>query len=108
MAKPAGPTPQQINREWFAKQAGKKGAQLTINATPPHSGVWIDGKFVGEAPVTLTLPPGKHELSLLGPRQQHTKRVVDISAGKNQRLDVQLAEVYPSAVSIRAFGNPRH
>jgi hypothetical protein len=106
LAKPAGRTPQQINREWFAKQAGKKGAKLTIDVTPPKSSVWIDGKFVGEAPLTLTLPAGKHHVSLLGPRQQHGKREIDISNGKNQRIDVRLPAVYPSAVSIRVFGQP--
>lgn len=104
LTKHAGPTPQQINREWFAKQAGKKGAKLTIDVTPPKSSVWIDGKFVGEAPITLTLPSGKHQVSLQGPRQQHGKREVDISTGKDQKLDINLPEVYPAAVSIRVFG----
>lgn len=108
LAKPVGPTPQQINREWFAKNAGKKGAQLTIDASPVHSSVWIDRKFVGYSPLTLTLPAGKHHISLLGPRQEHAKREVTLMAGKKRRLDIRLPAVYPSAVSIRVFGNPTH
>ncbi len=106
LAKPKGPTPQQINRKWFAKQAGKKGAQLTLHVAPVGSSVWIDGKFVGYAPLTLTLPAGKHKISLLGPRQQHGNREIDLSSGKNQKLDFRLHQVYPSTVSIPAFGQP--
>jgi hypothetical protein len=104
LAKPSGTPPEQLNREWFAKQAGKNGAQLTIDATPPQSSIWVDGKFVGKAPLTLTLPSGKHHLSLLGPRQEHAERDVNIVAGKNDRLAIQLHETYPTAVAIRVFG----
>jgi hypothetical protein len=107
LAKPNGPAPEQLNREWFAKQAGQKGAQLTLDATPPQTSVWIDGKFVGKAPLTLTLPAGKHHLSLLGPRQEHAERDVEIVAGKNDRLLVHLQETYPTAVAIRVFGGVR-
>ena len=108
LAKPSGPPPEQLNREWFAKQAGKQGAQVTIDATPAQSSVWVDGKFVGRAPVTLTLPAGKHRLSLLGPRQEHAEREIEVVAGKNRRIAMQLKETYPTAVAIRAFGNPAH
>lgn len=101
----SGPVSERANREWFAKQAGKAGAQLTIDATPAKSGVWVDSKYVGATPVTLTLPAGKHDLSLLGPRQQHAERQVEISSGKNQRLEIPLVALYPAAVTIQ-FGKP--
>ena len=108
LAKPAGPPPGQLNREWFAKQAGKKGADLTIDATPAKTSVWVDGKFVGKAPMTLTLPAGKHQVSLLGPRQEHADRDIDIVEGKAQRQAFQLQETYPAAVAIRVFGGVQH
>lgn len=104
LAKPAGPPPQQINREWFAKQAGKTGAKLTIDAVPPQSSVWVDGKFVGRTPLTLTLPAGKHDLSLLGPSQEHADQTVHIVSGKAQHLEIHLTETYPQTVSISVFG----
>ena len=104
LAKPVGPPPQEINREWFAKQAGKTGAKLTIDAVPPQSSVWIDGKFVGQTPLTLTLPAGKHHLSLLGPRQEHADQTVDIASGKAQHMEIHLIQTYPEAVSISVFG----
>lgn len=108
LAKPGGPPPGQLNREWFAKQAGKNGGEVAIDATPAKSGVWVDGKFVGKAPMTLTLPAGKHHVSLLGPRQEHADREIEITAGKKQRLAVQLQETYPSAVAIHVFGGVQH
>jgi hypothetical protein len=108
LAKPSGTPPEQLNREWFAKQAGKEGAQLTIDATPAQTSVWIDGKFVGKAPLMLTLAAGKHHLSLLGPRQEHAERDVNIVGGKNDRLTIRLQETYPSAVAIRVFGGVQH
>lgn len=108
LAKPVGPPQQQLNREWFAKQAGKDGARLTIAAVPAQSSVWIDGKFVGQAPLTVTLPAGKHHLSLSGTRQEHADQDVEIAAGKDRHLEIHLQETYPRAVSITAFGNKSH
>lgn len=108
LANPAGQPPEKINRDWFAKEAGKKGARLSIDAVPARSRVWIDGKYVGEAPVTVTLPAGKHHLSLAAPPQEHANRNVDIATGKNQHLEIHLEQTYPRAVSITVFGNNPH
>lgn len=108
LAKPGGPPPGQLNREWFAKQAAKNGGEVAIDATPPNTSVWVDGKFVGKAPMTLTLSAGKHHVSLLGPRQEHASREVDITSGKKQQLAVHLEETYPSSVAIHVFGGVQH
>lgn len=108
LAKPGSTPPGQINREWFAKQAGKNGGEVTIDATPAKTGVWVDGKYVGRAPMTLALPVGKHHLSLLGPRQEHASREIDIASGKKQRLAFRLQETYPSTVAIHVFGGVQH
>ena len=105
LAKPSGPPPEQLNREWFAKKAGQDGAQVTIDATPAPASVWIDGKFVGRAPIAVTLPAGKHHVGLLGPRQEHGDHEIDVVKGKNRRYAYRLEETYPTAVSIRVFGN---
>lgn len=108
LAKPVGPSPAKINRAWFAKQAGRHGAQLSIDAVPPQSQVWIDGKFVGETPLRVTLPAGKYHVSLMGRRQEHAAREIEIASGKNQRLEIHLEQTYPYAVSIPVFGRKKH
>jgi hypothetical protein len=108
LAKPKGTPPEVINREWFAKQAGKQGGELTVTVVPPGARLWVDGKYVGQLPLSLTLPPGKHQLSLVGTREQATKRELEIQPGKKQQLTVDLKETYPATVSIRVFGNHPH
>jgi len=108
LAKPVGPSPDKVNRAWFAKQAGNNGAQISIDAVPPQARVWVDGKFVGQSPLTVTLSPGKHHLSLTGPRQEHADRDIDIVPGKKQQLEIHLDQTYPQAVSITVFGQKRH
>jgi hypothetical protein len=108
LAKPEGTPPEALNRQWFEKQAGKDGGLLTITAVPPRTRLWIDGKYVGQAPVTITLPAGKHQLSLLGPRQETAKRDLEIKPKEKQHLAVDLQELYPSAVAIQVFGKQPH
>ena len=54
LAKPNGPAPEQLNREWFAKQAGQKGAQKeaepemftgAVQVFPPS---WVTEAKIGE------------------------------------------------------------
>jgi hypothetical protein len=108
LAKPAGPPPEVVNRKWFEQQAADDGGRLFIDATPAQTSVWIDGKYVGKAPVTVTLSTGKHQLSLQGPRQENAARNVEIAKGQDKKLTIALKETYPTAVSIPVFGNRPH
>lgn len=106
LATPKGTPPEVVNRQWFEKVAGKDGGRVTVTAVPAHSRMWIDGKYVGEAPLTLTLPAGKHQINLQGPRQEAATESLDVKADKNQKLAVKLKETYPTAVTIAVFGQP--
>lgn len=106
LSTPKGTPPEVINRDWFQKVAGKNGGQLTITAVPAHSRVWVDDKYVGEAPVKLTLPVGKHKVNLQGPRQESATRDLTVESGKDQKLAIKLKETYPTAVTIPVFGQP--
>jgi hypothetical protein len=108
LAKPKGTPPDVLNRQWFEKQAGKDGGLLTITSVPPRTRLWIDGKYVGQAPVTVTLPAGKHQLSLMGSRQQTAKRVLVIKSKEKRHVAVNLQELYPSTVAVRLFGKRPH
>lgn len=108
LAKPKGTPTDELNRQWFAKQAGKDGGLLTITSVPPRTRLWIDGKYVGQAPVTVTLPAGTHQLSMMGPRQETAKRVLKIKSKEKRHVAVDLEELYPSTVSVHLFGKKRH
>jgi hypothetical protein len=63
---------------------------LALTTQPAGARVLIDGKAVGESPVTLTdLAPGKHALTILG-SSGSVKKVVRIEAGKTLSMEVPI------------------
>ena len=74
-----------------AKPAGSsKLGTLALTTQPAGARVLLDGKAVGESPVTLSdLAPGKHALTLVG-SSGSVKKVVRIEAGKTLTLEVPI------------------
>jgi hypothetical protein len=75
-----------------AKPAGEssKLGTLALTTQPAGARVLLDGKAVGESPVTLAdLAPGKHALTLVG-ASGSVKKVVRIEAGKTLTLEVPI------------------
>jgi hypothetical protein len=67
-----------------------KVGTLALTTQPAGARVLLDGKTVGETPVTLTsLAPGKHALTLLG-SSGSVKKVIRIEAGKTLSLEVPI------------------
>jgi len=91
---------------------------LTINSKPKGATIYIDGEKVGRAPVTQTLPPGRHKIkaSLAGCYDNDTdaKVVGTKSEDVTVKLDVivQMAPLnkwghaaFWSGLSLAAFGS---
>src|SRR5207249_3785036 len=51
---------------------------LTINATTQNAQVSINGEFMGVAPITSSLKPGKYEVKVEKPKFLPVKRYVDV------------------------------
>jgi hypothetical protein len=63
---------------------------LALTTQPAGARVLLDGKAVGESPVTLTdLPPGKHALTIVG-SSGSVKKVIRLEAGKTLSLEVPI------------------
>jgi serine/threonine protein kinase len=58
----------------------------------PYGDVWIDGKRLGQAPVTLKLEPGVHEVGV-GDGRPREKRSVTLSPGEKRALEIQRRDV---------------
>ena len=72
-----------------AADSSKLGT-LALTTQPAGARVLLDGKAVGESPVTLAdLAPGKHALTLVG-SSGSVKKVVRIEAGKTLTLEVPI------------------
>ena len=64
--------------------------QVIISTDPPGARVLLDGKTVGESPVTLpTVPPGRHTITLVT-ESGSVKRAVRVEAGKTLTVDVPI------------------
>jgi hypothetical protein len=70
--------------------SSSKLGTLALTTQPAGARVLLDGKNVGESPVTLgDLPPGKHALTLVG-TSGSVKKVIRIEAGKTLSLEVPI------------------
>jgi len=74
---------------------GGKGAaevgQVSLSSTPAGASVTIDGKSVGVTPLTYTLPPGPHAISISLAAHGDAARTVTIQRGETATIAVDLA-----------------
>jgi hypothetical protein len=102
----AGPTvaPESIakdNLQFFQGHAGTDAAALTVHSVPDHASVWIDGKYVGPAPVNLKLAPGHHQALVRAPNMQESAQNFDVAAKQAQSLDFALKPSFQNQVMIQ-------
>jgi hypothetical protein len=71
--------------ERSAKDLATMG-QLVITTQPPGAKVLIDGKQVGETPLTQAVSPGRHLLTLVGANGS-VRRSVRVEAGESLTVD---------------------
>jgi hypothetical protein len=70
--------------------SSSKLGTLALTTQPAGARVLLDGKAVGESPVTLTdLAPGKHALTIVG-SSGSVKKVIRLEAGKTLSLEVPI------------------
>ena len=87
---PAEPTP-----ALPAAPVAEAEAQLKITVFP-YGDVWVDGKRLGQAPVTIKLEPGTHEVGV-GDGRPREKRSITLGPGEKANLDISRRDVGESA-----------
>jgi serine/threonine protein kinase len=71
-------------------------AQAELKVTVfPYGDVWVDGKRLGQAPVTVKLAPGVHEVGV-GDGRPREKRSITLAAGEKANLDISRKDVAES------------
>ena len=89
------------NLQFFESHAGPDAASLAVHTVPDHASVWIDGKFLGTAPVlALKLAPGHHQIIVRSPNMQESTREFDLTAKQSQTLDFALKSSYQNQVTV--------
>ncbi|MBA3453474.1 MAG: PEGA domain-containing protein [Deltaproteobacteria bacterium] len=79
--------------------AGKTRAeigQITLTTTPAGARVVIDGTAVGLSPVTHSLSPGPHIVTISSEGHANETRSVTIERGETAAVDVQLVRAAPT------------
>ena len=57
----------------------------------PWGQVWIDGRFMGRAPIDTTLRAGSHRIGA-GFTEPTTTRTVRLRAGSEERIELDVSE----------------
>lgn len=95
------------DRATAVQAAEARPARLTVNTQPPGAQVMIDGQAQGLTPVTLSVNPGAHSLTL---RLNGTERVVPlkIAAGSEvgQYFELPAAGARPATGRISVVTDP--
>jgi PEGA domain-containing protein len=88
------------NMQFFQSHAGPNAASVSVHTLPDHASVWIDGRFLGPAPVNMKLAPGHHQALVRAPNMQESTQSFDLGAKQAQSVDFALKSSYQNQVVI--------
>jgi hypothetical protein len=89
------------NRRAFEEQAGPDAAKVSFGSVPVGAQVWVDGKFVGTAPLELTLAPGPHRVEMRSAGMEGIRQDIRLLAKQSQRVVLTLKPRYPQKITLR-------
>jgi hypothetical protein len=72
-------------------QSADAGTVIVASA-PTGADIYVDGKFVGDAPATLTLAPGKHAVRVSLNGYKDWTRDLSVLASSKVNLDAELGK----------------
>ncbi len=89
------------NCRTLQQRAGPDGAKVALRSVPDHAQVWIDGLFVGAAPLDLTLAPGRHLVEMRGSTSEMVRQQIELQPKQSREVLSTLKPRYPDKVSLR-------
>ena len=93
--------PEVANRQNLEQNAGKHPGKLLLRSTPSGAQVWVNGMFVGHAPLLLIVAPGKYQVELRGQRMERASHAVDLLPDETRTVALTLSARYPTHASVR-------
>jgi hypothetical protein len=93
--------PEVVNRQALEQRAGQNAGKLLLRSVPTAAQVWIDGAYVGNAPMLLIVAPGKYRVEMRGQRSERAARAVDLLPHETREVVLPLAVRYPTRASVR-------
>jgi hypothetical protein len=80
------------------RAAATSPARVAVQTDPPGAMIFVDGDGAGPAPRELDLPAGRHEIAAAAKGYIKTIRVITAVAGVQERLELRLLALPPTAV----------
>lgn len=93
--------PEVANRQTLEQNAGNHPGKLLVRSVPSSAQVWVNGMFVGHAPLLLIVAPGKYQVELRGQRMEYAARAVDLLPDESRTVSLTLSTRYPTHASVR-------
>jgi hypothetical protein len=93
--------PEIANRQTLEQNAGKHRGKLLLRSIPSGGQVWVNGMFVGHAPLLLIVAPGKYQVEFRGQRMEHAEHTVDLLPDETRTVSLPLSARYPTRASVR-------
>jgi hypothetical protein len=101
VAAPSGPPSDETNRKSLEENAGPDAGKLMMHSVPTGAQIFVNGLYVGQAPLLLLLAPAKYKLEMRGQQQDVGRRTISLEARETQEIVVTLASKYPGKVSTQ-------
>ena len=89
------------NLQFFHTHAGPTAAEIAVRTVPDRASTWIDGKFIGPAPLTLKLTPGHHQILVRSNGMCESMQEFDLAAKQTQTIDVALKAAVQNQIVIQ-------
>jgi hypothetical protein len=93
--------PEVINRQALEQKAGNHPGKLLLRSSPSGAQTWVNGAFVGNAPLLLIVAPGKYQVEFRGQRMEHAAHTVDLLPDETRTVSLPLSVRYPTHASTR-------
>ncbi len=82
-----------LDAEKFKASSLKNTAAVNFKVDTDGAEIWIEEKFVGNAPATIRLPEGEYQVIVQKPGFQKWKRTVAVTAGSLMNLAITLEKL---------------
>ena len=89
------------NKQFFQTHSGPNAAQISVHTIPDKAAVWIDGKFVGPAPLDLKLAAGHHQALVRSPNMQQSEQEFELAEKQVLMIGFTLKSAYPSQMILQ-------
>ena len=96
------PAVAETNRKALEAGAGKDAAKLLLRSVPSQASAYVDGLPVGDTPLLLIIPPGKHKVEMHGQNGESGESLIDLSPNETKQLALTLPLRYPASILMHA------